>query len=60
MIICRMPKICAIPQILLVLAPYPIPIVEHVRGSHPQCEKSYWKVIWVGKQPKENVKLCVK
>ena len=38
--ISRMPKMCAIPQ--LVLAPLnPIPTVEHFRRSHPQCEHSY-------------------
>ena len=37
--ISRMPKMCAIPQ--LVSAPLnPIPIVEHFRRSHPQCEHS--------------------
>ena len=31
---------CVIPQ--LVSAPLnPIPIVEHFKGSHPQCEHSY-------------------
>ena len=36
----RMPKMCAIPQ--LVSAPLnPIPIAEHFRRSHPQCERSY-------------------
>ena len=35
-----MPKMCAIPQ--LVSAPLnPIPVVEHFRSSHPQCEHSY-------------------
>ena len=35
-----MPKVCAIPQ--LVSAPLnPIPIAEHFRRSHPQCEHSY-------------------
>ena len=38
--ISRMPKMCAIPQ--LVSAPLnPIPTVEHFRRSHPQCEHSY-------------------
>ena len=47
-----MPEMCAIPQ--LVAAPLnPIPIVEHSRRSHPQCEHSYWQGIWVGKQPKK-------
>ena len=44
---------CAIPQ--LIPAPLnpirAIPIVEHFRRSHPQCEHSYWQGIWVGKQP---------
>ena len=36
----RMPKMCAILQ--LVSAPLnPIPIAEHFRRSHPQCEHSY-------------------
>jgi len=35
-----MPKMRAIPQ--LVSAPSnPIPIVEHFRWNHPQCEHSY-------------------
>ena len=38
--ISRMPKMCAILQ--LVSAPLnPIPIAEHFRRSHPQCEHSY-------------------
>ena len=38
--ISRMPKMCAIPQ--LVSAPLnPIPIVEHFRRSHPLSEHSY-------------------
>ena len=37
---------CAIPQ--LVLAPLnPIPIAEHFRRSHPQCEHSYGQHIYV-------------
>ena len=37
--ISRMPKMCAIPQ--LVSAPLnPIPTVEHFRRSHPQCVHS--------------------
>ena len=37
--ISRMPKMCAILQ--LVSAPLnPIPIAEHFRRSHPQCEHS--------------------
>ena len=39
-----MPKMCAIPQ--LVLAPLnPIPIAEHFRSSHPQCEHSHGQQI---------------
>ncbi|XP_067041339.1 uncharacterized protein [Acropora muricata] len=38
--ISRMPKMCAI--LKLVSAPLnPIPIAEHFRRSHPQCEHSY-------------------
>ena len=38
--ISRMPEMCAILQ--LVSAPLnPIPIAEHFRRSHPQCEHSY-------------------
>ena len=38
--ISRMPKMCAIPQ--LVSAPLnPTPSVEHFSRSHPQCEHSY-------------------
>ena len=44
--ISRMPKMGAIPQ--LVSAPlYPIPIAEHFRRSHPQCEHSYGKHIYM-------------
>ena len=43
-----MPKMCAIPQ--LVSAPLnPIPIAEHFRRSHPQCEHSYCQDILVRK-----------
>ena len=43
--ISRMPKMCAIPQ--LVSAPLnPIPTVEHFRRSHPQCEHSYGQHIY--------------
>ena len=39
---------CAIPQ--LASAPLnPIPIAEHFRRSHPQCEHSYWQDILVRK-----------
>ena len=52
-----MPKMCAIPQ--LVSAPLnPIPMVEHFRRSHPQCEHSYGQHIYIsekniGKQNKD-------
>ena len=47
--ISRMPKMCAIPQ--LVSAPLnPIPIVEHFRRSHPQCEHSYGQHIYMGEE----------
>ena len=46
--ISRMPKMCAIPQ--LVSAPLnPIPIVEHFRRSHPQREHSYGQHIYIYK-----------
>ena len=38
--ISRMPKMCAIPQ-LVSASLNPIPTVEHFRRSHPQCEHSY-------------------
>ena len=42
--ISRMPKMCAILQ--LVSAPLnPIPIAEHFRRSHPQCEQCVWPVL---------------
>ena len=62
--ISRMPKMCAIPQ--LVSAPLkPIPTVEHFRRSHPQCEHSYGQqnfnleIFWIatkkpGKFAREN------
>ena len=41
----------------LVSAPLnPITIVDHLRKSRSQCEHRYWQGIWVGKQPKGNVK----
>ena len=44
--ISRMPKMCAIPQ--LVSAPFnPIPTAEHFRRSHPQCEHSYRQHIYM-------------
>ena len=47
--ISRMPKICAIPQ--LVSAPLnPIPTVEHFRRSHPQCEHSYGQHIYMSEE----------
>ena len=47
--ISRMPKMCAIPQ--LVSAPLnPIPTVEHFRRSHPQCEHSYGKHIYLSEE----------
>ena len=46
MFISRMPKICAILQ--LVSAPLnPIPIAEHFRRSHPQCEHSCGQHIYM-------------
>ena len=48
--ISRMPKMCAIPQ--LVSAPLnPIPIAEHhdFRRSHPQCEHSYGQHIYMSR-----------
>ena len=40
---------CAIPQ--LVSAPLnPIPIAEHFRRSHPQCEHSYGQHIYMSKE----------
>ena len=38
--ISRMPKMCAILQ-LVSASLNPIPIAEHFRRSHPQCEHSY-------------------
>ena len=47
--ISRMPKMCAILQ--LVSAPLnPIPIAEHFRGSHPQCENSCGQHIYISKE----------
>ena len=47
--ISRMPKMCAILQ--LVSAPLnPIPIAEHFRRSHPQCEHSYGQHIYMSKE----------
>ena len=47
--ISRMPKMCAIPQ--LVSAPSnPIPIAEHFRRSHPQCEHSYGQHIYMSEE----------
>ena len=47
--ISRMPKMCAILQ--LVSAPLnPIPIVEHFRRSHPQCEHSCGQQIYMSKE----------
>ena len=47
--ISRMPKMCAILQ--LVSAPLnPIPIAEHLRRSHPQCEHSYRQHIYMRKE----------
>ena len=44
--ISRMPKMCAILQ--LVSAPLnPIPIAEHFRRRHPQCEHSYGQHIYM-------------
>ena len=47
--ISRMPKMCAILQ--LVSAPLnPIPIAEHFRRSHPQCEYSCEQHIYMSKE----------
>ena len=47
--ISRMPKMGAILQ--LVSAPLnPIPIAEHFRRSHPQCEHSYGQHIYMSKE----------
>ena len=47
--ISRMPKMCAILQ--LVSAPLnPIPIAEHFRRSHPQCEHSYGQHKYMSKE----------
>ena len=47
--ISRMPKMCAIPQ--LVPAPLsPIPTAEHFRRSHPQCEHSYGQQIYMSEE----------
>ena len=44
-----MPKMCAILQ--LISAPLnPIPIAEHFRRSHPQCEHSYGQHIYMSKE----------
>ena len=44
--ISRMPKMCAIPQ--LVSAPLnPIPTVEHFKRRHPQFEHSYGQHIYM-------------
>ena len=44
-----MPKICAI--LLLVSAPLnPIPILEHFRRSHPQCEDSYGQHMYMSEE----------
>ena len=40
----------------LVPAPLnPTPIIEYFKRSHPQCERSQWQGIIVGKQSKGNV-----
>ena len=50
--ISRMPKMCAILQ--LVSAPLnPIPIAEHFRRSHPQCEPSKTTKLLGGKKVNE-------
>ena len=47
--ISRMPKMCAILQ--LVSAPLnPIPIAEHFKRSHPQCEHSCEQHIYMSKE----------
>ena len=52
--ISRMPKMCAILQ--LVSAPLnPIPIAEHFRRSHSQCEHSYGQHIYMSKENIYNI-----
>ena len=47
--ISRMPKMCAIPQ--LVSPPLnPIPTAEHFRRSHPQREHSYGQQIYMSEE----------
>ena len=48
-LISRMPKMCAIPQ--MVSAPFnPVPIAEHFRRSHLQCEHSYGQHIYMSEE----------
>ena len=45
----RMPKMCAIPQ--LVSAPLnPISTIEHFRRSYPQCEHSYGQHMYMSEE----------
>ena len=45
----RMPKMCAIPQ--LVSTPLnPIPTIEHFRRSYPQCEHSYGQHMYMSEE----------
>ena len=47
--ISRMHKMCGIPQ--LVSTPLnPIPIAEHFRRSHPQCEHSYGQHMYMSEK----------
>ena len=55
--ISRMPKMCAI--LHLVSAPLnSIPIAEHFRRSHPQCEHSYGQHIYMSKE--NTFELCAR
>ena len=46
---------CAIPQLVL-SALNPIPIAEHLRRSHPQCEHSHGQRIKVRKITQSKIK----
>ena len=46
MFISRMPKMCAIPQLVSALL-NPIPIAGHFRRGHPPCEHSHGQCISV-------------
>ena len=47
--ISRMPKLCAIPQLVSALL-NPIPTVEHFRRSHSQSEHSYGQHIYMSEE----------